>query len=78
MEATACAPQAIFPEDKWPRGVRANGHLLLNNEKMSKSVGNFRTLQGGWTYLGATMPRTPSLIVAAPRTSWWALTLQMP
>lgn len=25
---------AIWPEDKWPRGVRANGHLLLNSEKV--------------------------------------------
>ncbi|OTF71774.1 hypothetical protein BLA29_014085, partial [Euroglyphus maynei] len=28
----------------WPRSVRTNGHLLLNNEKMSKSTGNFLTL----------------------------------
>ncbi|KAK9367742.1 hypothetical protein V1509DRAFT_625170 [Lipomyces kononenkoae] len=35
---------AIFPEKYWPRAVRANGHLLLNNEKMSKSTGNFMTL----------------------------------
>ena len=37
---------AIWPEHSqfWPRGVRANGHLLLNNEKMSKSTGNFLTL----------------------------------
>uniref|UniRef100_T1JCF2 leucine--tRNA ligase n=1 Tax=Strigamia maritima TaxID=126957 RepID=T1JCF2_STRMM len=30
--------------DKWPQSVRANGHLLLNSEKMSKSTGNFLTL----------------------------------
>ncbi|XP_075397882.1 leucine--tRNA ligase, cytoplasmic isoform X2 [Tenrec ecaudatus] len=30
--------------DKWPAAVRANGHLLLNSEKMSKSTGNFLTL----------------------------------
>jgi leucyl-tRNA synthetase len=30
--------------DKWPRSVRANGHLLLNSAKMSKSDGNFLTL----------------------------------
>ena len=30
--------------EKWPKGVRANGHLLLNGEKMSKSTGNFMTL----------------------------------
>ncbi|TRY58119.1 hypothetical protein DNTS_025532 [Danionella cerebrum] len=29
---------------KWPQAVRANGHLLLNSEKMSKSTGNFLTL----------------------------------
>jgi leucyl-tRNA synthetase len=28
----------------WPRSMRANGHLLLNAEKMSKSTGNFKTL----------------------------------
>lgn len=36
---------AIFPKQYWPRGVRANGHLMLNNAKMSKSTGNFLTLQ---------------------------------
>lgn len=37
---------AMWPEDrrKWPRAIRANGHLLLNSEKMSKSTGNFLTL----------------------------------
>ena len=35
---------ALFPEEYWPRGVRANGHLTLNGEKMSKSTGNFMTL----------------------------------
>ncbi|XP_043263224.1 leucine--tRNA ligase, cytoplasmic [Colletes gigas] len=28
----------------WPKGIRANGHLLLNSAKMSKSEGNFLTL----------------------------------
>jgi leucyl-tRNA synthetase len=32
-------------ETKWPRSFRTNGHLLLNNEKMSKSTGNFKTLK---------------------------------
>ncbi|KAM4546117.1 leucine--tRNA ligase, cytoplasmic [Odontesthes bonariensis] len=37
---------AMWPKDngKWPKAVRANGHLLLNSEKMSKSTGNFLTL----------------------------------
>ena len=37
---------AIFPESLWPKAFRCNGHLLLNSEKMSKSTGNFKTLQG--------------------------------
>uniref|UniRef100_A0A7N6A1Y7 Leucine--tRNA ligase, cytoplasmic n=1 Tax=Anabas testudineus TaxID=64144 RepID=A0A7N6A1Y7_ANATE len=37
---------AMWPKDngKWPQAARANGHLLLNSEKMSKSTGNFLTL----------------------------------
>lgn len=37
---------AIWPDqpEMWPRGARANGHLLLNSMKMSKSDGNFLTL----------------------------------
>ena len=35
---------AIFAEKYWPESVRANGFLNLNNEKMSKSTGNFLTL----------------------------------
>ncbi|XP_067623331.1 leucine--tRNA ligase, cytoplasmic [Eurosta solidaginis] len=37
---------AIWPndKDKWPLGVRVNGHLLLNSAKMSKSDGNFLNL----------------------------------
>ena len=37
---------AMWPQqdDMQIRGIRANGHLLLNSEKMSKSTGNFMTL----------------------------------
>lgn len=35
---------AIFPEEHWPRGIRSNGHVTLDAEKMSKSTGNFITL----------------------------------
>ncbi|XP_018899955.2 leucine--tRNA ligase, cytoplasmic isoform X1 [Bemisia tabaci] len=37
---------AIWDQDPsmWPQGIRANGHLLLNSAKMSKSEGNFLTL----------------------------------
>lgn len=29
----------------WPRSIRANGHLMLNGNKMAKSTGNFMTLE---------------------------------
>ena len=36
---------AIFPREKWPKGFRCNGHVMVNSEKMSKSRGNFLTLE---------------------------------
>mmetsp|Transcript_3351 Transcript_3351/g.15833 ORF Transcript_3351/g.15833 Transcript_3351/m.15833 type:complete len:1059 (-) Transcript_3351:3429-6605(-) len=36
---------AIFPRAMWPKAVRANGHILINGEKMSKQTGNFITLR---------------------------------
>lgn len=48
---------AIFPEEFWPAGIRANGHLLLNNEKMSKSTGNFMTLKQVVEKFGADAAR---------------------
>ena len=44
---------ALFPPDYWPRSVRANGHLLLNGDKMSKSTGNFLTLSDAVKKYGA-------------------------
>ena len=40
-------------EQLWPKGIRANGHLLLNNEKMSKSTGNYLTLHDALDKYGA-------------------------
>lgn len=48
---------ALFPREYWPRGVRANGHLLLNGEKMSKSTGNFLTLSEAVGKFGADATR---------------------
>lgn len=48
---------AIFPREYWPRGVRANGHLMLNGEKMSKSTGNFMTLHDLVAKYGADASR---------------------
>ena len=44
---------ALFPKEYWPRSVRANGHLLLNGDKMSKSTGNFMTLKDAVKKFGA-------------------------
>eukprot|EP01091_Cochliopodium_minus_P016972 TRINITY_DN6527_c0_g1_i2.p1 TRINITY_DN6527_c0_g1~~TRINITY_DN6527_c0_g1_i2.p1 ORF type:complete len:1070 (-),score=405.94 TRINITY_DN6527_c0_g1_i2:34-3243(-) len=44
---------AIFPEKHWPQGIRANGHVLLNDKKMSKSTGNFLTLSQAVTQFTA-------------------------
>ncbi|KAL8826435.1 MAG: hypothetical protein Q9170_007403, partial [Blastenia crenularia] len=48
---------ALFPREFWPRGVRANGHLMLNGEKMSKSTGNFLTLNDAVNKYGADASR---------------------
>ncbi|TVY41970.1 Leucine--tRNA ligase, cytoplasmic [Lachnellula subtilissima] len=48
---------AIFPPEYWPKAVRANGHLLLNGEKMSKSTGNFMTLDDMVKKYGADASR---------------------
>jgi leucyl-tRNA synthetase len=48
---------ALFPEDKWPLAIRPNGHLLINNAKMSKSTGNFMTLTQALEVFGADATR---------------------
>lgn len=48
---------ALFPKQYWPQGIRANGHLLLNNAKMSKSTGNFLTLEQTIAKFGADASR---------------------
>lgn len=37
--------KAIVAKHHWPRGFRADGHIMLNSKKISKSMGNFRTLR---------------------------------
>jgi leucyl-tRNA synthetase len=48
---------ALFHERFWPRGIRANGHLLLNSTKMSKSTGNFLTVRDAINKFGADAAR---------------------
>lgn len=48
---------ALFPEKYWPRSFRANGHLMLNGKKMSKSTGNSLTLRQAIDKFGADATR---------------------
>jgi leucyl-tRNA synthetase len=48
---------AIFDRSNWPRSFRVNGHLMLNGEKMSKSTGNFLTLEQAVQKFGADATR---------------------
>jgi leucyl-tRNA synthetase len=48
---------AIFNKENWPRSFRVNGHLMLNGEKMSKSTGNFLTIQEAVAKFGADATR---------------------
>ena len=48
---------ALFPKKLWPRSIRVNGHLLLNGSKMSKSKGNFLTINDACTKFGADATR---------------------
>lgn len=48
---------ALFAEEHWPRSMRANGHLMLNGEKMAKSTGNSLTLKDSLLKFGADATR---------------------
>ncbi|CCM04136.1 uncharacterized protein FIBRA_06298 [Fibroporia radiculosa] len=48
---------ALFPEDKWPLGMRTNGHLMVNGQKMSKSKGNSMTMRQCIEKFGADAAR---------------------
>ncbi|OMJ21371.1 putative leucine-tRNA ligase, cytoplasmic [Smittium culicis] len=48
---------AMFPAELQPRAIHANGHLMLNGNKMSKSSGNFMTLGDSIKKYGADATR---------------------
>ncbi|NOX71202.1 MAG: leucine--tRNA ligase [Candidatus Micrarchaeota archaeon] len=48
---------AIFPEKHWPRAYVINGRVMVNNEKMSKSKGNFFTMRELYEKHGADLIR---------------------
>lgn len=51
---------AIWPEqpDKWPQAIRANGHLLLNSEKVSLVPGFHRVLTPRFMYKDHSLHRS--------------------
>ena len=50
---------AIWPEQQefWPRAFFCNGHVMIDAQKMSKSLGNFLTLKGVCEDFGADATR---------------------
>lgn len=48
---------ALFEEKHWPQRIFTNGHLMLNSEKMSKSSGNFLTVDECLDKFGASSTR---------------------
>ncbi|MGM5482872.1 MAG: leucine--tRNA ligase [Nanobdellota archaeon] len=48
---------AIFPQDKWPKGIGVNGWVTVDGEKMSKSKGNVIAIKKIISDYGADVPR---------------------
>lgn len=48
---------AIFPKDKWPKGIGVNGHITVDGQKMSKSLGNFILMRDALKAYGADAAR---------------------
>jgi leucyl-tRNA synthetase len=52
---------AMFPEDKWPKGIGVNGWVLVDGQKMSKSLGNFIPLKDMGSKYGSDASRLTEL-----------------
>lgn len=48
---------ALFKEKYWPKSIYTNGHLMLNSAKMSKSDGNYLTVEDALDRFGASATR---------------------
>jgi leucyl-tRNA synthetase len=55
---------ALFPPKHWPRMVGANGMLMIEGRKMSKSKGNFVTFRNAIEQYGANSTRCALLLAA--------------
>ncbi|XP_063900426.1 leucine--tRNA ligase, cytoplasmic-like [Zophobas morio] len=49
--------EAMWGQKYFPKAIRVNGHLKLNNAKMSKSTGNFLTLEESINSFGSDATR---------------------
>lgn len=48
---------ALFPQEHWPRGISVNGWVMVDGQKMSKSLGNFITLRQALDEFGTSAVR---------------------
>ncbi|MGB9134553.1 MAG: leucine--tRNA ligase, partial [Candidatus Bathyarchaeia archaeon] len=55
---------ALFPPQQWPRMIGANGMLMIEGRKMSKSKGNFVTFRSAINEYGADSTRCALLLGA--------------
>jgi leucyl-tRNA synthetase len=55
---------ALFPQDQWPRGIVANGFVLMAGDKMSKSLENIIPLRQAVARFGADPLRIGTLATA--------------
>ncbi|MEE8631767.1 MAG: leucine--tRNA ligase [Candidatus Bathyarchaeia archaeon] len=55
---------ALFPREHWPKMIGANGMLMKDRKKMSKSKGNFVTFRGALEQYGADATRCALLLGA--------------
>jgi leucyl-tRNA synthetase len=55
---------AIFPEEKWPRGISVNGFLKIEGQPMHKSKGVFISLDDALRDYGADVTKLTCLLLA--------------
>jgi leucyl-tRNA synthetase len=55
---------SLFPEEQWPRGIVANGFVLMEGAKMSKSLENIIPLRQGIAKFGADPVRVGVMATA--------------
>ncbi len=56
---------AIFPREKWPRGIGVNGWIMVEGKKMSKTLGNFILLRQAIDRWGADATRWAEVLGGA-------------